>query len=418
MFNYFRRNFFSIGLPVLLMTLIGFTIVRGLTFHIYETFVLDSAIIPTILGSVAMLAGLGLMVFLGASNIGSIYECISNDLPFSFSLYLDSGRKYAKSFVLASLVSIAAFIPITLLLIFPVAIFSGESAVDLGATVVFITVYPLWHALLCLRTVRQGEWWTLIKQNYFGFLCYGVACAIALRIPLAGSYISQALGLSFPVFLFSVHQFLKRDYAVTELITVDFSTPTKTFMREIPTLYNGIRRKVTEPAVSGGSGYNKHITKTRGSIMVEILKPMQTLQGRHTFVIEYQIDMGADKNKGFDNFRWAITSGIYSVENLDFTLEFPEAIDNKALEFRVGDSPAMIKKKVTGRQLTGEMLGQLDPGKELTISLDFPDGYFRGATKYTHPIVYWAGGLAPLLVAAGLYIIKRTRLRTNNLDQK
>ena len=203
-------------------------------------------------------------------------------------------------------------------------------------------------------------------------------------------------------------------YQVTELITIDFPEPTRVFMREIPNLYNGIRRKVTEIAVTGGSGNYQNITKTRSSVMVEIMRLTQTLQGEHTFVIEYRFDMGSDKNKGLDNFHWPITSGIYSVENLFFSLELPEVIDNKALEFTVEGSPARVWKDIAGSEVTGGMLGQLDPGKAFIISVELPDGCFKWATKYIHPMLYWAGGLTLLLVVAGLYIIKRARLRPTN----
>jgi hypothetical protein len=120
-------------------------------------------------------------------------------------LYAKSGRGHLKNFLIANLVSVVVLIPafiVTLVMVY----FGGPSMVDIASTTAFVVAYPIWHSVLCLRTMRRSDWWGMIRAHLAYLLPYGLFCSLVLRIPTVGVYVSQFFGLTFPVLLFTAYK--------------------------------------------------------------------------------------------------------------------------------------------------------------------------------------------------------------------
>lgn len=109
--------------------------------------------------------------------------------------------------------------------------------------------------------------------------------------------------------------------------------------------------------------------------------------------LNYSYNLGKDKLKGKDEFYFPIVSNVDApVSNLVFKLTFPTNIENVNVKFAVDDKYDLTEDDITytieGNVISGTLNKLLSNNQSLSIYVELPDNYFKGATDNFNYLTY------------------------------
>lgn len=126
---------------------------------------------------------------------------------------------------------------------------------------------------------------------------------------------------------------------------------------------------------------------------LKIGNPSVKVTGLNEYIIEYNYDLGREKNKGFDELYLDLIGVNWGVEikNITFTITMPKSFDEEKLGFPTGGvgnvTNTGVKYTVDDKVIQGYYDGVLLPGEGISIRLELPDEYFDKATTSVTPVV-------------------------------
>ncbi|MBR2281993.1 MAG: DUF2207 domain-containing protein [Spirochaetales bacterium] len=189
---------------------------------------------------------------------------------------------------------------------------------------------------------------------------------------------------------------------IVETIDVFFEGPHHGIVREIPyeySDYNGTTAKVRGLKCSEKYEYDYD----NGYLVMQIGSASKYVQGDVTYVIEYDYDLGADYNEGYDEFYMNIigTEWECRIDNATFSVSIPyvehEGYANAEAFFdyvyenvhftygNYGSTNTSVKASLY-REEDGSLLiegskGDLWSHEGLTLRIDLPEGWYQGARE-------------------------------------
>lgn len=178
-------------------------------------------------------------------------------------------------------------------------------------------------------------------------------------------------------------------FDITETITVFFHKKRHGIYRTIP-IRNKIKREngkstvnhVKLRGISVDAPYK--ISKGFESKIIKIGDNNTTVQGKKTYTIKYNYDIGKDPLKNEDELYFNLIGSEWdtSVDNITFTIAMPKQFDKSCLKFVSGYNTLKNIKNVNytinGNIIKGSYDGTLPSGKILAIKISLPEGYFSG----------------------------------------
>ena len=134
------------------------------------------------------------------------------------------------------------------------------------------------------------------------------------------------------------------------------------------------------------------IDKVNGKQRIRIGDASRTLpMGLHTYIIEYNYDLGPDKYDGFDEFIFHAFGDYWgtAIKNASIEVNFPKEIDpNTTIHFfadkkRNKDITKNVEYKIIGSKLIATLKDDYRLQSALTIDVELPEGYFiNGKNNY------------------------------------
>ncbi len=132
-----------------------------------------------------------------------------------------------------------------------------------------------------------------------------------------------------------------------------------------------------------------------------------TINGRHSYEISYNYDIGMDHSDQADFLYYNLIGPQWTspMEEVTFSIEMPHEFDPSGINITVGsygseDSTRAVFD-VQGQTISGSVPGGLDAYEGLTIYLELPQGYF---TKAVHNYAIDAFAIVLILLIAALII--------------
>lgn len=204
-------------------------------------------------------------------------------------------------------------------------------------------------------------------------------------------------------------------FDITETITAYFHDPKHGIIRDIP-LQNTVKRldgtssqnrtKVSDVSV------NDEFTKTinGNTYRLKIGSADKTITGEQTYVIAYHYNIGKDPVRNYDELYFNIIGNQWDtvIGNVTFQITMPKEFDAAGLGFSSGAKGSTanehVNYQVSGNMITGSYDAVLDSGEALTIRMELPEGYFRGAgfkVRLSDCLVF----IIPLLCLLGSYLL-------------
>lgn len=103
------------------------------------------------------------------------------------------------------------------------------------------------------------------------------------------------------------------------------------------------------------------------------------------YTLNYKYNLGKDELRGKDELYYNIVNDLDApISNLTFTLEFPTNIENAKVYFAIDDKYNLnkddISYEVKDNKITGALNILLSNNQSLSIYVELPDNYFKGAT--------------------------------------
>lgn len=201
---------------------------------------------------------------------------------------------------------------------------------------------------------------------------------------------SSAGGYSIEHFDVSIQVNENNTYAVMETIDVDFSEPRHGIYRLLPRQQHLYRldgtRSNSRVQITQIDANTSYTTSNEGNqVKIRLGDADRTIVGPATFVIEYLYNAGADQLKDNDEFYYNLIGEGWDVDMgaVTFDVTFPKDFDPSSLGFSVGKygtvDPDRVEASVSGRTITGSVLGGIDAGEAVTMRLTLPEGYYVGA---------------------------------------
>ncbi|MCH5267010.1 MAG: DUF2207 domain-containing protein [Lachnospiraceae bacterium] len=198
-------------------------------------------------------------------------------------------------------------------------------------------------------------------------------------------------------------------YYVTETINVYFNQSRHGIYRDIPVVNvisredgssSRIQAKVEKIKCNAQSSVSRDGTYCR----VRLGDPDRSITGEQTYTISYEYHMGNDALKNADEFYYNIigTGWDTSISNVTFTVEMPEAIDERNMGMAYGVSGSTmtegLRYLINGNVLQGELDSSitLSPGEAVTVRMVLPEGFF----EKVHETI-WPALLAILISLGG-----------------
>ena len=176
-------------------------------------------------------------------------------------------------------------------------------------------------------------------------------------------------------------------YSIKENIDTYFNVSKHGIIRRIP-LYNNIIRqdgsREKNRVLISNVHVNEEFTSSRenDNYVLKIGNADKTINGKHSYTISYDYDIGLDKNNKYDELYFNIigANSDTSVSNVTFKITMPKEFDASKLGFSYGEYGYSytdnISYDVDGNVITGSFDGTLLAGEGLNVRLELPDGYF------------------------------------------
>ncbi len=221
-----------------------------------------------------------------------------------------------------------------------------------------------------------------------------IIAIIILLLNFNALYVSASSGYEITDYDVHINVSEGNIYHVTETITINFHQLKHGILREIPTSYKDSYSLVSNINVEDASGKNIPIADqaiSRHSTSIKIGSETELLKGEQVYIIQYDYNVGDDKNTSMDSMTYNLIGDTWdvTVKNITFTIEMPSPISRENLNFYAGQygstNTSHINYQVDGSRITGQVTKDLIH-EFLTIDLILPEGYFSYETPKIH---YW-----------------------------
>ncbi|MDD2232174.1 MAG: DUF2207 domain-containing protein [Sphaerochaetaceae bacterium] len=233
------------------------------------------------------------------------------------------------------------------------------------------------------------------------------------RIVLIAICIALACGFSLGASDYSIHSYeadikVQRNavLSIAETIDAEFYDPMHGIYREIPVGYlNGQRAIVTDLKWDRtGEIYES----SKNYINIRFGEEDVVLTGPQSYNLSYDYDIGADQNEGYDELYYNLVGEGWQVEleKCTFNISFPSEIDSSRIWVTRGqygsESSEGTQWSMTSSSSLCITAYGMQPGEELTVRVELPDGYYQGAREIVNktPMFFWLT-VAGCLIAIG-----------------
>lgn len=176
-------------------------------------------------------------------------------------------------------------------------------------------------------------------------------------------------------------------YSIKENIDTYFNVSKHGIVRRIP-LYNNIIRqdgiRERNRVLISNVHVNEEFVSSRenNNYVLKIGSADKTINGKHSYSISYDYDIGLDKNNKYDELYFNIigTNWDTDISNVTFKITMPKEFDASKLGFSYGEygksNTDNISYDVDGNVITGSFEGTLLAGSGLNVRMELPEGYF------------------------------------------
>lgn len=176
-------------------------------------------------------------------------------------------------------------------------------------------------------------------------------------------------------------------YSIKENIDTYFNVSKHGIVRRIP-LYNNIIRQDGTRERNRVLISNVHVneefasSRENNNYVLKIGSADKTINGKHSYTISYDYDIGLDKNNKYDELYFNIigTNWDTDISNVTFKITMPKEFDASKLGFSYGEygesNTDNISYDVDGNVITGSFEGTLLAGEGLNVRMVLPEGYF------------------------------------------
>lgn len=176
-------------------------------------------------------------------------------------------------------------------------------------------------------------------------------------------------------------------YSIKENIDTYFNVSKHGIVRMIP-LYNNIIRqdgiRERNRVLISNVHVNEEFASSRenNNYVLKIGSADKTINGKHSYSISYDYDIGLDKNNKYDELYFNIigTEWDTNISNVTFKITMPKEFDASKLGFSYGEygysNTDNISYDVDGNVITGSFDGTLLAGEGLNVRMELPEGYF------------------------------------------
>ena len=176
-------------------------------------------------------------------------------------------------------------------------------------------------------------------------------------------------------------------YSIKENIDTYFNVSKHGIVRRIP-LYNNIIRQDGTRERNRVLISNVHVneefasSRENNNYVLKIGSADKTINGKHSYTISYDYDIGLDKNNKYDELYFNIigTNWDTDISNVTFKITMPKEFDASKLGFSYGEygesNTDNISYDVDGNVITGSFDGTLLAGEGLNVRMELPEGYF------------------------------------------
>lgn len=176
-------------------------------------------------------------------------------------------------------------------------------------------------------------------------------------------------------------------YSIKENIDTYFNVSKHGIIRRIPLYNNIIRQDGTRErnrVLISNVHVNEEFSSSRenGNYVLKIGSADKTINGKHSYSISYDYDIGLDKNNKYDELYFNIigTNWDTDISNVTFKITMPKEFDASKLGFSYGEygesNTDNISYDVDGNVITGSFDGTLLAGEGLNVRMELPEGYF------------------------------------------
>ncbi len=176
-------------------------------------------------------------------------------------------------------------------------------------------------------------------------------------------------------------------YSIKENIDTYFNVSKHGIVRRIP-LYNNIIRQDGTRERNRVLISNVHVneefasSRENNNYVLKIGSADKTINGKHSYTISYDYDIGLDKNNKYDELYFNIigTNWDTDISNVTFKITMPKEFDASKLGFSYGEygesNTDNISYDVDGNVITGSFEGTLLAGEGLNVRMELLEGYF------------------------------------------
>lgn len=176
-------------------------------------------------------------------------------------------------------------------------------------------------------------------------------------------------------------------YSIKENIDTYFNVSKHGIVRRIPLYNNIIRQDGTRErnrVLISNVHVNEEFSSSRenNNYVLKIGSADKTINGKHSYTISYDYDIGLDKNNKYDELYFNIigTKWDTNISNVTFKITMPKEFDASKLGFSYGEygdsNTDNISYDVDGNVITGSFEGTLLAGEGLNVRMELPEGYF------------------------------------------
>ena len=173
-------------------------------------------------------------------------------------------------------------------------------------------------------------------------------------------------------------------YLVTELITVNYISNNKPFIKIIPIKEKDDYKNISISNLTVDANHSFRKTKENYIIEIDGLAKKDTTK---TYKITYEYNYGKDTTEEYDKLYYVL-NGINKdtiISNISYSIEMPYDFDSALLETAKMNTDISTSRGITNsvnnRIITGKYTKELYPGEELVINCLLEDNYFINAKE-------------------------------------
>ncbi len=178
---------------------------------------------------------------------------------------------------------------------------------------------------------------------------------------------------------------LNRVYTVKERLTLNYTTPSHGFFRDIPVRYEHLDdMEARVNILSVNAPYE--VEEGYEYLSIRIGDADELVSGPVSYEIVYTYDLGADIYSDYDEFFFNIIGNAWmcDIENVDFSVHFPKSIRRENIYLTSGafyndHNAAGAEYAFNGSDTITGSVEHLSMNEALTLRVEMEEGYFVGA---------------------------------------